>query len=75
MSSRHFLHTIYQEAKPLILPFITTLLLSACGGGASGEKDSTSPVITLQGDSTINLAYNQTYTDDGAVATDEYRKD
>lgn len=32
--------------------------------------DKTAPVITLNGDQTVNVAYGTAYTDAGATATD-----
>jgi len=39
--------------------------------GNNVEVDNTAPVITLTGDSVINVALNGTFTDPGATATDE----
>ncbi|WDE02604.1 BspA family leucine-rich repeat surface protein [Thalassomonas actiniarum] len=51
----------------------TLLLLTACGGsGNSGNTglDTTPPVITLHGDSTITLPLGRSYSEPGASAND-----
>ncbi len=50
--------------------------LAACGSDSSAPtpepptQDTTAPVITLSGNSTLDVAYNSTYTDAGATAND-----
>ena len=59
--------------KLLLTAFASSIVLSACGGGGSDKSedvDTVAPVITLQGDATVDLPYNQTYTDAGATASD-----
>ncbi len=41
------------------------------GGGATPGADTTPPVITLNGDSTMNLNVGETYSEQGATATDD----
>jgi len=61
-----------------ILSF-SLLILHACGGGEDHQTttpdpvlaDTTAPVITLIGSSTINHEQGTTYTDAGATATDD----
>jgi len=56
------------------------LMLTACGGGNSGTRtpiiptkpDTTSPVITLTGKSTISIVKNSSYNDAGATARDNH---
>ena len=38
-------------------------------------EDTTIPVITLTGDSTVNIEVGTTYTDDGSTASDNYDGD
>ena len=58
-------------------------LLYACGGGGGGssstpsssgqstsQADTTAPVITLTGNSTVQITQGQSYTEEGASATD-----
>ena len=59
--------------KLLLTAFASSIVLSACGSGGSDKSedvDTVAPVITLQGDATVALPYNQTYTDAGATAND-----
>ena len=44
------------------------ILLSACGGD---DNDSTPPVITLSGENTISLEFEEEYIEQGATATDD----
>lgn len=61
------------------LYFLLLTFLTSCGGGGSngssnnnnGSSDTTIPVITLIGDSSINLSTGDTYSDAGASATDD----
>ncbi|MCU4676923.1 DUF5011 domain-containing protein [Catenovulum sp. 2E275] len=60
----------------LITLLSSSLVLSACGSGGSDDSDGSNedknaPVISLNGESTVSLAYNQTYTDAGATASDD----
>ncbi|GEM_PF-1178740 len=60
----------------LITLLSSSLVLSACGSGGSddsdgSDEDKNAPVISLNGESTVSLAYNQTYTDAGASASDD----
>ncbi|BDX07193.1 glycosyl hydrolase [Planctobacterium marinum] len=63
----------------LIVIFIFSFLLSACGSGSSDTapptsppvQDTTAPVITLNGDSSINHEQGTSYSDPGATATDD----
>jgi len=61
------------------LPLLTVLVLSSCGGGSGNSAtptppppaaDTTAPVITLNGSSSIDHEQGTTYTDQGATATD-----
>ncbi|MBV1910683.1 MAG: DUF5011 domain-containing protein [Kangiellaceae bacterium] len=61
----------------LILFTTISFLLSACGGGGGGGGggetpvvDTTAPVITITGDNPFNINQDDTYTDEGATATD-----
>ncbi len=49
--------------------FALVATLTACGS-SSGE-DTTAPVISLVGASSINVNHNEAYTDGGATATDD----
>ncbi|MBT8448215.1 MAG: DUF5011 domain-containing protein, partial [Gammaproteobacteria bacterium] len=62
-----------------ILPIFLIMFLTACGGGGGGDNtpnpppvqtDTTAPVITLNGDATVNHEQGTTYVDAGATATD-----
>ncbi|WDE13723.1 BspA family leucine-rich repeat surface protein [Thalassomonas haliotis] len=61
--------------KPIRVLFGSTLLLlTACGGGRNSENielDTTPPVITLHGDSTMTLALGRSYSEPGANANDD----
>ena len=46
------------------------LMLTGCGGEAD-SRDTTPPVITLIGESEISVIRDDTYTDQGASATDD----
>ncbi len=53
--------------------FIFSIALVACGGGGGSNKspeDKEGPVITLTGETVINLHQGDTFTDPGATATD-----
>ncbi|MDQ7046446.1 MAG: DUF5011 domain-containing protein [Sulfurovum sp.] len=58
----------------LLFTTLTLLTLSGCGGTSSGNNDSvpdtTKPIITLTGESTVNIAKGVTYNDAGAIAND-----
>lgn len=69
--------------KRLATLCLVALMLSACGGGGGGDSssngnssggnsssDSTRPVITLSGESTVNLEVGQTFFDPGYSAID-----
>lgn len=45
------------------------MLLTACGGGTG--VDTTPPVITLEGDSSISIKEGSTFSDPGATALDD----
>lgn len=50
------------------------ITLTGCGGGSSSTTtgtDTTAPVVTLNGTSTVNLTLGDTYTDAGATANDD----
>ncbi|MEO1051386.1 MAG: carbohydrate binding domain-containing protein [Bacteroidota bacterium] len=47
------------------------LIVDPDGGGGGGGDDTTAPVITLNGDATINITEGDTFTDPGAMATDD----
>lgn len=49
--------------------FLVPVLLVGCGGGTS-NKDTTKPVIILQGAASVSLEAGTTYTDSGATASD-----
>lgn len=67
----------------VLLTALSISVLSACGGGGSSQSSSTStqtstqqadtsaPVITLQGDSTVTLNIGETYVEAGATAQDD----
>ena len=57
--------------KSLILTIITFLIIG-CGGDSSSptDKDTTKPVITLNGSNPVNLTVGNNYTEAGATATD-----
>jgi hypothetical protein len=48
-------------------------MLTACGGGGGSDTavDTRAPVITLNGESTVNHNYGEGYSDLGATATDD----
>lgn len=57
--------------------FVVLIIVSGCGGGDGSNSedhnapaDTTPPVITLIGNSTINLTVGDSYTDAGASAND-----
>ena len=62
-----FLKTLFRQT---LLIFI--LILSGCGGSSSNNSsaDTTAPVITISGDSTVSIFQGSNYTDAGASATD-----
>ena len=49
--------------------FLVPVLLLGCGGGSS-NKDTTKPVIILQGAASVSLEAGTIYTDSGATASD-----
>ncbi len=49
---------------------VTTLFLTACGGG-SGSTDTVKPVIMIKGDKSVIVNVGDKYTDAGATATDD----
>lgn len=70
-----------QNSRLLALAIGGLGLLAACSGGGDGggnngggqqpAQDTTPPVITVNGDTAIDLAYASAYTDEGASATDD----
>jgi len=59
---------------------VLCMFLTACGGGGaedttggggSGSSDTTAPDITLSGNAIINLTLGETYSEDGATASDD----
>ena len=50
---------------------ITVLSATSTSTTSSSTADTTPPVITLTGSSTINLTVGDTFTDPGATATDD----
>jgi hypothetical protein len=61
----------------IFITLITTLFLSACGGGSDPDpttptstSDTTAPVITVTGANPVNVQLNESYTDAGASAED-----
>jgi hypothetical protein len=66
------------KAALFIQTGVLTAILSACGGSSSSEPDtpttptdSVAPVITLNGEATIEVGAGRDYTDEGATATDD----
>ena len=57
--------------RPYCLILLSSLLLTACGGG-SDKKDTTAPVITLNGEAQMNQYLGNTFTDPGATAVDDF---
>ena len=58
----------------LILLLFSMTLLSSCGGSSSGPGDtgdSIAPVVTLNGESSVQLFIKSDYIEQGATATDE----
>jgi len=47
------------------------VLLTACGGGNTPKADTTTPVITLYGNSSITIFQDEIYNELGATATDD----
>jgi len=52
-------------------PSLLALSLAAALFATSCGKDDQVPIITLNGDATVNVSLNSSYTDAGATATDE----
>ena len=67
------------RSHSIFITLITTLFLSACGGGSDPDpdpttptstSDTTAPVITVTGANPVNVQLNESYTDAGASAED-----
>ncbi|MFK5976006.1 MAG: DUF5011 domain-containing protein [Sulfurovum sp.] len=58
----------------LLFATLTLFTLSGCGGTSAGDNDgvtdTTKPIITLTGDSIVNIVQGITYSDAGALAND-----
>lgn len=54
----------------LILCSFIIFTVTACGGGGGSTTDTTKPVITLTGLSTVNVEFGSSYVDAGATASD-----
>ncbi|HHD79469.1 MAG TPA: DUF5011 domain-containing protein, partial [Epsilonproteobacteria bacterium] len=57
-----------------LLPLLVAgaLIMTGCGKNkVPVEGDHVKPVITLKGDAQVTLTVGETYTDDGATATDD----
>ena len=66
-----------KSIKTLFMMVFLSLLLASCGGGGgdSGDekgtaKDTTPPVIKIDGDNSVNINQGSSYIDSGATATD-----
>ncbi len=81
---RSFFSSNFNIATKLSFALKATILvvatsLTACGGGGSDDApsnpaltpDTTAPVITLNGDSTLTVSAGSAFTDLGAKATDD----
>ena len=70
---KHYFRTPFNLSGYLTLPAF--VLLTACGGSSGGgddtdTPDTEAPVITLNGNATMELAQGEDFTDPGATATD-----
>jgi hypothetical protein len=63
---------LIRQKTTILLTLFLWMLLTACGGGNSdsSQPDTTPPVITLNGDSTISQFLDEIYDEMGASATD-----
>ena len=54
-----------------IVPVLITMLI-LIAGCKKDDKDSTAPVITINGSNPVTISLNDSYSDAGATATDDH---